>query len=51
MGRALAILTDQQRDLWQQMTGEPYTGPRLMLFPGPPPGPMPRPFGPGGPNR
>jgi serine/threonine protein kinase len=37
MDRALAVLTDEQLAQWQQMIGEPYTGPRPLFFPGPPP--------------
>jgi serine/threonine protein kinase len=47
MEKALAVLTDDQMAQWRQMTGEPYTGPRLMVFPGPLPPPPPF----GGPDR
>jgi hypothetical protein len=52
MDKALAVLTADQKAQWRQMTGEPYTGPRLMLFPAPLPptsGPPLPPFG--GPDR
>jgi serine/threonine protein kinase len=39
-GRALEVLTKEQRQRWEELTGKPFTGPVMYLQVGPPPGPF-----------